>query len=111
MEQHIAQAVFQLNMAGIEADTRDFDVEVWDGPIPFNTPYGQAWCMSKSTPGARQTLVTSPDTPQRALMEEIILLTAEHWGMNQQQATEDNPKVASIDLNAHFPNVRIEPSK
>ena len=111
LEQHIAQAVFQLNMADIEANTLDFDVEMWDGPIPFNTPHGQAWCTSKGTPGARQTLVASPDTPQRALMEEIILLTAKHWGVNRQQATEDNPRVASTDLNAHPPNVRIEPPK
>ena len=106
LEQHITLAVFQLNTAGIEADTRDFDVEVWDGPIPFNTPYGLAWCMSKGKPGARQTLVASPDTPQRALTEEIILLTAKHWGVNRQTAAE-KPRVASTGLNVPLKNVRI----
>ncbi len=100
LEQHIALAVVQLNMVGVEADTRDFDVEVWNGPLPMNTPYGPAWCMSKGKPGARQTLVASPDTPQRALTEEISLLTAKHWGVNRQ-TTVDNPKVVSIDQNAH----------
>ena len=68
LEQHITLAVVQLNMAGIEADTRDFNVQEWHGQVPFYGPTGAAcWCYSIGKPGARQTLVASPATPQRAL--------------------------------------------
>ena len=83
---HIGVACAQLQMAGIDARVEDFDVEVWDGPVPFMSPLGiPCYCYSIGQPGARQKLVASAETPQRALTEEIMLLTAKHYGVKSHE--------------------------